>query len=198
MNTVEEYGAAMTALDAPHDRAAQEIRVQYYALLREQAGRSDETLDDARAHAARAVRRAARAVSVHAARRDAARGRQRRIRRLVAAAAGRRRRGVHSPGGRRMNALLASATTPLDTAALQRELRDDDLRRLRRLRRLGAQSQRRPRGHAPRIRSVRRARREGRRAHRRRSHRAIRRHARRLRASRGFARASATSPCGWA
>jgi len=38
VNTVAEYGAAMSALDTL------EIRVQYYALLREQAGRSDETL----------------------------------------------------------------------------------------------------------------------------------------------------------
>jgi len=38
VNTVAEYGAAMSALDTL------EIRVQYYALLREQAGRSVETL----------------------------------------------------------------------------------------------------------------------------------------------------------
>jgi molybdopterin-guanine dinucleotide biosynthesis protein A len=39
VNTVAEYGAAMSALDS-----TREIRVQYYALLREQAGRSVETL----------------------------------------------------------------------------------------------------------------------------------------------------------
>jgi molybdenum cofactor guanylyltransferase len=39
VNTVAEYGAAMSALDS-----TLEIRVQYYALLREQAGRSTETL----------------------------------------------------------------------------------------------------------------------------------------------------------
>lgn len=38
VNTVAEYGAAMSALETL------EIRVQYYALLREQAGRSAETL----------------------------------------------------------------------------------------------------------------------------------------------------------
>jgi molybdopterin-guanine dinucleotide biosynthesis protein A len=38
VNTVAEYGAAMSALEML------EIRVQYYALLREQAGRSAETL----------------------------------------------------------------------------------------------------------------------------------------------------------
>jgi molybdopterin-guanine dinucleotide biosynthesis protein A len=45
VNTVAEYGAAMSALEQdPSPAAAREIRVQYYALLREQAGRSDETL----------------------------------------------------------------------------------------------------------------------------------------------------------
>jgi molybdopterin-guanine dinucleotide biosynthesis protein A len=40
VNTLDEYANAMSTLDSP----ALEIRVQYYALLREQAGRSDETL----------------------------------------------------------------------------------------------------------------------------------------------------------
>jgi molybdopterin-guanine dinucleotide biosynthesis protein A len=39
VNTVAEYGAAMSALEQE-----KEIRVQYYALLREQAGRSTESL----------------------------------------------------------------------------------------------------------------------------------------------------------
>jgi len=43
VNTVAEYGDAMSALNAS-ESAAREIRVQYYALLREQAGRSTETL----------------------------------------------------------------------------------------------------------------------------------------------------------
>jgi molybdopterin-guanine dinucleotide biosynthesis protein A len=40
VNTVDEYASAMSTLNAP----PLEIKVQYYALLREQAGRSDETL----------------------------------------------------------------------------------------------------------------------------------------------------------
>jgi molybdopterin-guanine dinucleotide biosynthesis protein A len=46
VNTVDEYGRAMSDLN---DSAAEArpIRVQYYALLREQAGRSDETLETA-------------------------------------------------------------------------------------------------------------------------------------------------------
>ncbi len=43
VNTLVEYGAAMTAL-TPNETPAREIRVQYYALLREQAGRSAEVL----------------------------------------------------------------------------------------------------------------------------------------------------------
>lgn len=43
VNTVTEYGHAMESL-GPNDAPEREIRVQYYALLREQAGRSDETL----------------------------------------------------------------------------------------------------------------------------------------------------------
>ena len=42
VNTVAEYGQAMSTLGS--ETAAREIRVQYYALLREQAGRSTETL----------------------------------------------------------------------------------------------------------------------------------------------------------
>jgi molybdopterin-guanine dinucleotide biosynthesis protein A len=40
VNTVAEYGAAMDALNE-----TREIRVQYYALLREQAGRRDDTVE---------------------------------------------------------------------------------------------------------------------------------------------------------
>jgi molybdopterin-guanine dinucleotide biosynthesis protein A len=44
VNTVEEYGRAMS--DLGHNTSpTRPIRVQYYALLREQAGRSDETLN---------------------------------------------------------------------------------------------------------------------------------------------------------
>jgi molybdenum cofactor guanylyltransferase len=45
LNTPEEYRSAMTAL-APEDTAdAKHITVQYYALLREQAGRRDEAIE---------------------------------------------------------------------------------------------------------------------------------------------------------
>jgi molybdenum cofactor guanylyltransferase len=43
VNTVAEYGQAMDAM-SPAETPVREIRVQYYALLREQAGRSTETL----------------------------------------------------------------------------------------------------------------------------------------------------------
>jgi molybdenum cofactor guanylyltransferase len=44
VNTLDEYSSAMSALESSTETPAREIRVQYYALLREQAGRSDETL----------------------------------------------------------------------------------------------------------------------------------------------------------
>lgn len=40
VNTLTEYASAMSTLESP----ARQIKVQYYALLREQAGRSDESL----------------------------------------------------------------------------------------------------------------------------------------------------------
>ena len=43
VNTLEDYGRAMSDL-IDDSSASRQIRVQYYALLREQAGRSDETL----------------------------------------------------------------------------------------------------------------------------------------------------------
>jgi len=43
VNTPEEYGTALALLSRTPERQMQ-VKVQYYALLREQAGRSDETL----------------------------------------------------------------------------------------------------------------------------------------------------------
>ncbi len=44
VNTPEEYGSAMANLNSQGTAARKHIKVQYYALLREQAGRSDEAL----------------------------------------------------------------------------------------------------------------------------------------------------------
>jgi molybdopterin-guanine dinucleotide biosynthesis protein A len=44
INTPEEYGSAMTTLSPDVTFAPKHVKVQYYALLREQAGRSDEAL----------------------------------------------------------------------------------------------------------------------------------------------------------
>lgn len=44
VNTREEFEAASAQL-SHKERASKTVRVQYYAILREQAGRSDETLD---------------------------------------------------------------------------------------------------------------------------------------------------------
>jgi molybdopterin-guanine dinucleotide biosynthesis protein A len=45
VNSADEYWSAMQTLSPRQAGAARQIRVQYYALLREQAGRSDETLE---------------------------------------------------------------------------------------------------------------------------------------------------------
>ena len=53
VNTREEFGAAVAALGSqPRERTSKTLRVQYYAILREQAGRSEETLDTSAATAA--------------------------------------------------------------------------------------------------------------------------------------------------
>jgi molybdopterin converting factor subunit 1 len=46
VNTREEFDTAVAALGAPsRDKSRKTVRVQYYAILREQAGRNEETLD---------------------------------------------------------------------------------------------------------------------------------------------------------
>jgi molybdenum cofactor guanylyltransferase len=45
VNTPEEYGSAMASLNLDAPATSKHIKVQYYALLREQAGRSDEALE---------------------------------------------------------------------------------------------------------------------------------------------------------
>jgi len=47
VNSADEYWTAMQTLSPTQAGATRRIRVQYYALLREQAGRSDETLETA-------------------------------------------------------------------------------------------------------------------------------------------------------
>ena len=45
VNTPEEYGSAMASLNVDAPATRKRIKVQYYALLREQAGRSEEALE---------------------------------------------------------------------------------------------------------------------------------------------------------
>ncbi len=45
INTPEEYAEARAILEAPPGTARMQIRIQYYALMREQAGRSDEAVE---------------------------------------------------------------------------------------------------------------------------------------------------------
>jgi molybdopterin converting factor subunit 1 len=46
VNTPEEYAQALAALEAA---APRQLKIRYYALLREQAGRSEETLESSAA-----------------------------------------------------------------------------------------------------------------------------------------------------
>ena len=70
VNTREEFDAAAAQLGRK-ERTSKTVRVQYYAILREQAGRNDETLDTSAANAvsklARVVSAAARAPSLTSA-----------------------------------------------------------------------------------------------------------------------------------
>ncbi len=45
VNTPEEYGSAMASLNVNAPATRKSIKVQYYALLREQAGRAEEALE---------------------------------------------------------------------------------------------------------------------------------------------------------
>jgi molybdenum cofactor guanylyltransferase len=45
VNTPEEYAQALAALDPPIRANPMQLKIQYYALMREQAGRSEETLE---------------------------------------------------------------------------------------------------------------------------------------------------------
>lgn len=47
INTPEEYGSAVSAISPKQQAQTKHIRVQYFALLREQAGRSEESLTTA-------------------------------------------------------------------------------------------------------------------------------------------------------
>ncbi len=47
INTPEEYVEALKSLESPSAPRRLQIKIQYYALLREQAGRSEESLDTA-------------------------------------------------------------------------------------------------------------------------------------------------------
>jgi molybdopterin converting factor small subunit len=163
------------------------IRVQYYALLREQAGRSDESLitaaRDARELYAELSQRYAFTLPL-----KCCGWRSTRTWRAVAAA----KAGdavVFFPPGWRMNAFRFS-TAPLDTASLQREMRDVTC---------GFALSKAARNHNEGLVVTRlntklcRTRREKARIVRK--HGAVRRHARRLCASRGLA-GSARWRCG--
>jgi molybdopterin converting factor small subunit len=45
VNTPEEYAQALGLLDSKPEGSAMQLKIQYYALMREQAGRSEEIIE---------------------------------------------------------------------------------------------------------------------------------------------------------
>ena len=175
--------------------------MQYYALLREQAGRREETLTTTRADAARAVRGAEGALSVLTLGPEV-------LRVAVNAEFGEWshrsptatpwssfRRSRAAEHGRRSGFSFTRARRRRHCA---RELARPGLRRLRLLRGLGAQSQRGRARAAARVRGLRGARRARGRAHHRRGPRALRRGAPHCVAPRRASSQSGSWRCGLA
>ena len=173
------------------------LHVQYYAVMRERAGRNEEELVTAASTPAElyaelsrrhpfALTREQLKVAVNAEFAD-----------WSAPLRDRDSRGVHSPGGRRMSAFRFS-TRALRHRGATRIAGRSCRRRLCGLRGLGAQSQRGPGGRAPGIRSLRSARRQGRRTHHRRGAAHAFRIARAACVHRLGRSRSASWRCGWA
>ena len=83
VNTPEEYSQAVAALES---LAPMQLKIQYYALMREQAGRSEETLETSAATPADLYTRTCRALRLYAVARAVEGGGQQRVQRLVAQA----------------------------------------------------------------------------------------------------------------
>ena len=76
----------LQALAALETSAPMQLKIQYYALMREQAGRSEETLRNLGGDAGGSLRRTRRALRLHAVARAIEGGGQQRVQRLVAQA----------------------------------------------------------------------------------------------------------------
>ena len=100
-----------------------QLKIQYYALMREQAGRSEETLETQAATPADLYCGIAGAPWLHPVARTTESGRQQRIRRLVASTG---RPAMPWCSYRRWRAAdaLSFRTSAIDTAAARRELLD--------------------------------------------------------------------------
>ena len=99
-----------------------QLKIQYYALMREQAGRSEETLETGAATPTDLYGELA-PLRIHAHARPIEGGGQQRVQRLVAPAGRGRRRRLHSTrGGRLMR--FRFTQTAIDTAQARRELLD--------------------------------------------------------------------------
>ena len=122
VNTPEEYAQALAA-STPLESIAMQLKIQYYALMREQAGRSEEFARDRRRHAGGPVRRIERALWIHAHARTIEGGGQQRVQRLVPPPGRGRCRRLHPSGGGRLMRFRFTASA-IDTGNARRELLD--------------------------------------------------------------------------
>ena len=100
-----------------------QLKIQYYALMREQAGRSEETLETTAATPADLYSELKARYGFTLLPRAVEGGGEQRVRLLVAAARGRRCGGIHTArGGRLMSFRFAEHA--IDTVAARRELLD--------------------------------------------------------------------------
>jgi len=99
-----------------------QLKVQYYALMREQAGRSEETVETSARLQVTSIRNCRRATVSRCPRAIEGRGQQR-VRALVAEARRGRCRGIHTAGGGRLMR-FRFCQHPIDTESARRELAD--------------------------------------------------------------------------
>jgi len=85
VNTPEEYAQALAALDEPPKAHAMQLKIQYYALMREQAGRSEEWLETSAATPAGVYDELAARYPFYLDARAVESGGQQRVQRLVRA-----------------------------------------------------------------------------------------------------------------
>ncbi len=195
VNTPEEYAQALGLLDSRSPANPMQLKIQYYALMREQAGRSEETLETSAATPADLYSELKARYGFTLSREQLKVAVNSEFSRLVAPLGAPAMRWYSYRRWRAADAFSLHAVGHRHRGGAARAARPRR-RRLRQLRGLGARSQRGPRSHSPRIRGVRGTRGEGRRAHPRRSRAALPHQTRPVHPPRRRARRWPTWRCG--